>query len=220
MRRAHRATAARGSQRAGGHCVRGRHAAPKLPRGPSHGDFRTRSSRGSRGAARLDADYVWFNHPDYLFRRPSAGDALRAFFPFLRLPESALRQEVTRTCSNCAKPPSPRGGRLSFPLAVGFHPDHRLVCDVGRALHALGRHRVEFYEDVPYAHFPVMSIPAPALTRGARGDPILAEHEELSEALVLFLGLSPTPTFLQTLFYLPLLSALEFLSACAGPLLR
>ena len=185
---------------------------PTSPVAYRYGDFRTRREEDCAALARLDADHVWFNHPDYLFRRPSTDDKLHAFFPFLRLPESTLLQEVTQDLLELCATSLAEGGRLSFPLAVGFHPDHRIVCDAGRAMHALGRHRVEFYEDVPYSHFPVLlSLRLRALGLPA-ATPFWRSTRELSEALVLFFGMSPTPTFLQTLCYFPLLSALELVS--------
>lgn len=42
------------------------------------------------------------------------------------------------------------GATWFAPLAVGGHVDHRIVRDAGFILHAHG-HRVEFYEDFPYA---------------------------------------------------------------------
>ena len=177
-----------------------------------YGAFHVRRQEDQAALARLDADYVWFNHPDCLFRSPSSGDTLRALFPFLRVPESKLLKEVAQDLSALCETQLAEAGRLSFPLAVGFHPDHRILCDVGRALHAQGRYRVEFYEDIPYAQFPVMvalrlrSLGVPAST------PFWQSAKELKQALVLFFDLPGLPTFVSTLVYLPLLSALEALS--------
>jgi len=177
-----------------------------------YGGFRMRREEDRAALARLDADYVWFNHPDCLFREPSVGDRLRAVLPFLRLADSDLQGEITRDVSALCEARLAEGGRLAFPLAVGFHPDHRIVFEAGRTLHARGHQRVEFYEDIPYALFPVMvalrlrSLGVPMRT------PFWRSVRELSDALVLFLGLPRMPTIVGTVLYFPWLCALESLS--------
>jgi hypothetical protein len=64
-----------------------------------YGDFQARRAEDRAALARLDADYVWFNHPDCLFRRPSPGDGLRAALPFLRVPESPLQRQPVAACT-------------------------------------------------------------------------------------------------------------------------
>ncbi|MGE0081683.1 MAG: PIG-L deacetylase family protein [Thiohalomonadaceae bacterium] len=44
------------------------------------------------------------------------------------------------------------------PLALGGHVDHRILHQLACTLHREGRHRVIFYEDLPYAAF--MAMPA------------------------------------------------------------
>jgi LmbE family N-acetylglucosaminyl deacetylase len=164
-------------------------------------DFQARREEDRAALGRLDADYVWFNHPDFVFRRPSPGDLLRIALPFLRLPASELQRAIARELLELCERRLAERGQVLFPLAIGFHPDHRLTFDVGRALHACGRFAVEFYEDIPYALFPVMvalrlrylGLPAPiSLIRGAR---------EMNDGLFRFFGL-PWLTFLPTLLYL------------------
>jgi LmbE family N-acetylglucosaminyl deacetylase len=176
------------------------------------GGFSARRAEDRAALARLDADYVWFNHPDCLFREASGGDILRAALPFLPLPRSELQEEITRDLSALCEARLAEGGRLSFPLAVGFHPDHRIVFEAGRALHARGQPGIEFYEDIPYALFPVMV----ALRLRALGvpmsTPFFRSVRELRDALVLLFGLPRSATLAGTLLYFPWFCALESLS--------
>jgi LmbE family N-acetylglucosaminyl deacetylase len=177
-----------------------------------YGGFQMRREEDRAALARLDADYVWFNHPDCLFRAPSVGDRLRAVLPFLPLSDSDLQGELTRDISALGEARLAEGGRLLFPLAVGFHPDHRIVFEVGRALHARGQQQVEFYEDIPYALFPVMVALRLRSLGVAMRTPFWRSVRGLSDALVLFLGLPRIPTTVGTLLYFPWMCAFESLS--------
>jgi LmbE family N-acetylglucosaminyl deacetylase len=104
---------------------------------------------------RMDVDHVWLNYPELLFRKNSAGDIVRLLFPFLSLQGNThddLFESLFELISQRLAP----GGEVWFPFGVGFHPDHRVLFDVGRALHGLDRFRVTFYEDVPYATVPAL----------------------------------------------------------------
>lgn len=99
----------------------------------------------------VDVDFLWLNFPDWVFRSSSAGELARDALPFASLAPSALLARVHAALSvPCTRLLAP-GGRVYFPLAVGFHPDHRVVFEVGRALAERTRLPVSFYEDVPYA---------------------------------------------------------------------
>lgn len=103
----------------------------------------------------MDADSIWLNYPELLFRKHSTLDLLRYLFPFTRL-ESRTHDELFASLLALITRHLAPGGSVWFPFAVGFHPDHRLLFDVGRALHALARFPVTFYEDVPYSTVPVL----------------------------------------------------------------
>lgn len=104
---------------------------------------------------RMDVDHIWLNAPELIFRKNGASDLLRYLVPFMRL-SGATHDELFETLLELITRRLEVGGEVLFPFGVGFHPDHRVLFDVGRALHALGRFRVTFYEDVPYATVPAL----------------------------------------------------------------
>lgn len=101
---------------------------------------------------RLDADFLFLNLPDALHRSHSAGEFVRMCFPFLPLISEDVSELLVTSVEALVRRLLLPNGRLYFPLAVGSHPDHRLVFDVGRHLNATGKYRVSFYEDVAYVH--------------------------------------------------------------------
>ena len=125
----------------------------------------------------LDADFVWLNRPELLYRRSSLGELVRYVFPFLRLSQDALHTTLHRELVNLGRRYLAPGGLVHFPFAVGFHPDHRILFDIGRRLHAERAFPIRFYEDIPYALTPALRVyklrylgePAtPALLRDTR----------------------------------------------------
>jgi LmbE family N-acetylglucosaminyl deacetylase len=107
-------------------------------------DFATRREEDRAAMAKLDADYVWFNYPDFVFRRPSLADLWHIAFPFLPLSPAAMQRDMASSLLSLIEARLAPTGSVLFPLSVGFHPDHRIVFDVGRAIHALGRFTVRF----------------------------------------------------------------------------
>jgi hypothetical protein len=88
-----------------------------------------------------------------------------------------------------------------FPLSVGFHPDHRIAFDVGRAVHALGRFSVLFYEDIPYTISPLMvALRFRYLGLSEQKTPLWRSAHDLNFALFRFFGVLWL-TFLPSLFY-------------------
>lgn len=118
-------------------------------------DYATRLAEEERVMQRLDVDYVWLNYPELLFRKKSAGDLVRFLLPFLPLSGEA-HDDLFEAILGVLHARLAQGGQVFFPFAVGFHPDHRVLFDVGRAVHALSRFDVRFYEDVPYACVPAL----------------------------------------------------------------
>jgi LmbE family N-acetylglucosaminyl deacetylase len=170
-------------------------------------DFETRRAEDRAAMAHLDADYVWLNFPDFVFRKPGFGDVMRIAFPFLRLPSSEIQRGVLRELLALFEDRLAPGGLVRFPFAIGFHPDHRIAFDVGRAVHALGRFRVEFYEDIPYTLAPVMvSLRLRYLGIAGQRTPLLKSALEMNFALFRFFRwpwwLTFPPTFLYTLVLL------------------
>jgi LmbE family N-acetylglucosaminyl deacetylase len=103
----------------------------------------------------MDADYIWLNYPELLFRKHGITDLARYLFPFTRLTSSAHDDLFESLLTLITRHLAP-GGTIFFPFGVGFHPDHRVLFDVGRGLHGLGHFQVSFYEDVPYSRVPVL----------------------------------------------------------------
>ena len=99
----------------------------------------------------LDADLIWLNLPELLFRKKSLTDLVRYCLPALPTPERAIQDQIKEQVLRVCRDRLAEGGEIFFPLGVGFHPDHCLTFEVGRALNASGEFRVQFYEDLPYA---------------------------------------------------------------------
>ncbi len=163
-------------------------------------DFEARRKEDRAATARLDADCLWFNYPDFVFRRPGLGDVMRIAFPFMQLPPTPLQSDILRDVLALCDARLVSGGRVFFPFAVGFHPDHRIVFDVGRAVHATGRFDVEFYEDIPYALAPVMVALRLRYLGYSTKTPLFRSAHEMNFALFRFFRM-PWLTFLPTLLY-------------------
>jgi LmbE family N-acetylglucosaminyl deacetylase len=159
----------------------------------------------------MDADFIWLNYPELLFRKHGAADLLRYLFPFTRL-RSAAHDDLFETLLRLIVRHLAPQGRVFFPFAVGFHPDHRLLFDVGRALHGLARYHVSFYEDVPYSTVPVLralrfrSLDMPASLS------LLGSARDLNLFLFRSFGGLRYLTFLPVLSYLLSLLILQRLS--------
>jgi GlcNAc-PI de-N-acetylase len=119
--------------------------------GSALSDYAQRSAEEEAVMAALDADFVWVDYPELLFRPKRLGELLRFLLPYLPLPPSPVGDDLFALLAGLIAQRLAPGGSVYFPLGVGFHPDHRLVTDVGRALHGLGVFPVLFYEDVPYS---------------------------------------------------------------------
>jgi LmbE family N-acetylglucosaminyl deacetylase len=163
-------------------------------------DFQTRREEDRAAMARLDADYVWLNYPDFVFRRPTAGDVLRIAFPFLKLPGSAMQASLVSDLLELCEARLAEGGRVLCPLGVGFHPDHRIAFDLGRALHDANRFQVEFYEEIPYALAPVMVALRLRYLGLSTETPVLRSAREMNYALFRFFKV-PWLTFIPTFLY-------------------
>lgn len=117
-------------------------------------DYAQRSAEEEAVMAALDADFVWLDYPELLFRPKRLGEIARFLLPYLPLPPSAVGDDLLTLLGELFAARLAPGGSVHFPLGVGFHPDHRIVTDVGRALHGLGAFSVLFYEDIPYSTVP------------------------------------------------------------------
>jgi GlcNAc-PI de-N-acetylase len=118
-------------------------------------DYKKRLEEECAVMQQLQVDHVWLNYPELLFRKNGASDLLRYLLPFMSL-SGAAHDDLFETLLALLSERLAPAGEIFFPFGVGFHPDHRVLFDVGRALHGLGRFRVTFYEDVPYATVPAL----------------------------------------------------------------
>lgn len=121
--------------------------------GGTFADYKKRVAEEEAVMERLDVDYMLLNRPELIFRKNSAGDLMRFVFPFMQL-KGPLLDELFVLIMELLQRHLAVDGEVFFPLSMGFHPDHRVLFDVGRAVHALALYRVQFYEDVPYSLVP------------------------------------------------------------------
>jgi LmbE family N-acetylglucosaminyl deacetylase len=115
------------------------------------GDYTQRKREERAAADCLDVDHLWLNLPDLLVRKKSLADLLRYGVGFVELPGDALQAQLHATLTALTAQLLAADGSVFFPLAVGGHPDHRIVHSVARAFLTRQRGDVWFYEDMPYA---------------------------------------------------------------------
>ena len=123
------------------------------------GDMAERRREDERAMARLGADFLWLDHPEAIFRDRAYHTLFGAFSRFV----PADRELVTHLALRLAElVQRVRPRRLYWPLGVGQHVDHRVVCEAGLRL---AEHLAQlpanaripevcFYEDAPYALIP------------------------------------------------------------------
>jgi LmbE family N-acetylglucosaminyl deacetylase len=120
-------------------------------------DYTQRKREEEAAMAALDVDHVWLNYADLLVRPKPLSTLVRYALPFVTFPPSPLRDRLEATLYALCTRLLAADGQLYVPLAVGAHPDHRLVFDAVRAMASRARAwRELFYEDVPYAQVPAV----------------------------------------------------------------
>jgi LmbE family N-acetylglucosaminyl deacetylase len=120
-------------------------------------DYTQRKREEQAAITRLDADYLWLNQPDLLVRHKPLSELVRYAVPFVSVGASPLRDRIEAAIYALCTRLLAAEGQLYVPLAVGAHPDHRLVFDAVRAMSSRARAWTEtFYEDVPYAQVPAV----------------------------------------------------------------
>jgi hypothetical protein len=165
---------------------------------------------------RLEVDHVWLNYPELLFRKNGASDLVRYLLPFMSL-SGAAHDDLFETLLALLSERLTPEGEVLFPFGVGFHPDHRVLFDVGRALHGLGRFRVTFYEDVPYATVPALRALRLSYLGAQSGFGLWRASRDLNVFLFRNFGLWRALTWLPILLYL---CGLRLLHALSGGLDR
>lgn len=143
----------------------GRDVAP-TGTGP-YDDYAAREAEDRAAMAALDVDYLWLNLPELLFRRARLGDRLAQLVPHATVSGTAAFAETLKAMRAAVERHAGEATRIYLPLAVGAHPDHRLVHEAGR-LGLVGRD-LRFYEDVPYALDPALVDARLAVLVGAPG---------------------------------------------------
>ena len=121
-------------------------------RGDRFRDYARRKGEELTAMEELDLDFLLLDLPDGLHREHDAREVVRICLPFLALVPGEHHARLSSALQTLLPRLIAPGGKLYFPLAVGAHPDHRIVFDVGRELHATGQFDVNFYEDVAYVH--------------------------------------------------------------------
>ncbi len=116
------------------------------------GDHAQRLREERAAMERLDLDHLWLDFPDVLIRPKRLRELARYALPNLPLAPSELHARLYAALEALCVRLLALEGHVFFPLAIGFHPDHRLAFEVGRALQAATALPISFYEDVPYAH--------------------------------------------------------------------
>jgi LmbE family N-acetylglucosaminyl deacetylase len=98
----------------------------------------------------LDADYLWLDHLDAIFRFPRALARYR-LRPAVGGTEAEVRTAISRDVGEIlAAAGSPA---IYAPLGIGQHADHQLVHEAALSLRGAGAD-VTWFEDVPYAAHP------------------------------------------------------------------
>jgi LmbE family N-acetylglucosaminyl deacetylase len=152
-------------------------------------DYKQRAAEEEAVMAALDADFIWLNLPELLFRPKPMADVFRFALPCLPLAPSAIEAQLFARLLAIFQAHLVPGGEVHFPHGVGFHPDHRIVTDVGRTFHALGLIQVVFYEDVPYSTVPAfVSLRARTLGLSASA-PLLTAAQSVSHFVFRSFGL-------------------------------
>jgi hypothetical protein len=151
--------------------------------------------------ARLDADLIFLNDPELIFRKNSIATIARYTLPFLAL-SGPTHDQLFATLLEISETRLASTGQLFFPFAIGFHPDHRILFDVGRSLHALGRHRVTFYEDVPYSTVPALTALRLKFLGLPARVPLLSSASQINHFLFRSMGKVVYLSWLPILLYL------------------
>ena len=118
-------------------------------------NYKRRREEDTRAMQRMGVDYLWLEHPEFLFRnkrpwvrywphyRPTARNKI--------LCDNLIRQlhEICKR-ADCID--------LMLPLGVGQHMDHQILFQAGVTLfHGKDRMcRIVFYEETPYTLFPFL----------------------------------------------------------------
>lgn len=119
-------------------------------------DYSVRKREEQAAAARLDVDHLWLNYPDLLVRPKRVSELARFALPFVSVGSVALLGPLAASLEALsARLLGPRG-RVFFPLAIGAHPDHRVVFEAAQRVLARSALEHAFFEDVPYAQVPAL----------------------------------------------------------------
>lgn len=117
------------------------------------GDMAVRRDEDRRAMEQLGVDFFWMEHAEAIYRHRAYHTVAGTLWRYQasdRLLARLLADRVEEIARQI------RARRLYFPLGVGNHIDHRVLCDAGVHLsHRPGRPwEIFFYEDAPYAFIP------------------------------------------------------------------
>lgn len=117
------------------------------------GDMTIRRDEDRRAMKHIGADFLWLDYEEAIYRHPVYYTVVGTFSRY-RASDRRLAQRLADQVAEIAR--QVRARCLYFPLGVGSHVDHRVICDAGVHL----SHQAErpwdifFYEDAPYAFIP------------------------------------------------------------------
>lgn len=132
------------------------------------GDMAVRRDEDRRAMKQLGADFFWMEHAEAIYRHRTYHTVAGTFWRY-RASDRLLAQLLADQVEEIAR--QIRARRLYFPLGVGNHIDHRVLCDAGMHLsHRPARPwEIFFYEDAPYAFIPHL-VQYRLKAMGARSD--------------------------------------------------
>lgn len=182
------------------------HGAAEAPSGAGMFDnYASREREDREAMLALGVDYVWLNEPEVMFRGSRGRARVAEIVPHGSFAGTAVLAEVESAIHAIIERFSRPDGAttLHVPLAIGAHPDHRLVHEA--ALPLMASRRVSFYEDVPYALEPALLDARLAVLGGERGPNIFAVA--LGHTRLAFRGLARAVALLPLLVYVGIAEA-------------
>lgn len=174
------------------------HGMTHAPSGKGPFDGYVTREREDRDAMRaLDVDYVWLNLPEMIFRTHTSRELIAIASPSGAFEGTPTLARVRDAMNDVVAAFADVAARVHVPLAIGAHPDHRLVFEAARELDL--EYDVHFYEDLPYALYP--ALVAQRLAHVA-GGPLPSRIDVARDlARFAFRGVGRTLSFLPMLLY-------------------
>jgi LmbE family N-acetylglucosaminyl deacetylase len=163
-------------------------------------DYASREREDHAAMLALDADYVWLNLPELMFRGSTGRARLAEVIPHGSFAGTPVLEQVRRAMGEVALRFADHGATIHLPLAVGAHPDHRIVHEALLFEVQPSDAIIRFYEDVPYALETALVESRLAVLRALPGPGVLSVARGL--ARLAFRGIGRAIALLPLFFYL------------------